>query len=157
MHTDRLLRRTLALAEQSLLEGNLPFGCLLADQEGRILLEALNTVVTGKDLIGHCEINLVHALQDQYTAEELAACTLYASTEPCPMCAAAVFWSGIGEIVYALGKDQYHKISGTTNPAHIMDLKAKDLLQYGRRKVKVSGPLLEEEAIAFYRPLYAEW
>lgn len=157
MNSDQLLRRTLELAELSLLEGNLPFGCLLADKEGNILLEAVNTVVTAKDPIGHCEINLVHALKDQFTAEELSECILYASTEPCPMCAAAVFWSGIGHIAFALGKDQYHEIAGTTNPAHIMDLKAQDLLQYGRRKVNVSGPLLEDEAKAFYQPLYAEW
>lgn len=152
MNSDQLLRRTLELAELSLLEGNLPFGCLLADKEGNTLLEEVNTVITAKDPIGHCEINLVHTLKDQFTAEELSECMLYASTEPCPMCAAAVFWSGIGHIAFALDKDQYHEIAGTTHPAHIMDLKAQDLLQYGRRKVYIIGPLLEKEAIAFYQP-----
>ncbi len=157
MHIKALLRRTLALAEESLLEGNLPFGCLLADKEGKILQEARNTVVTDRDAIGHCEINMVHALRDRYPVEELADCTLYASTEPCPMCAAAVFWSGIGHIVFAIGKAKYHELARTTNPAYIMDMTATDLLQRGGRKVTVSGPLLEEEAIAFYASLYKEW
>lgn len=150
-----LLRAALEVALVSLEKGNLPFGCLLADVDGNILERGENTVVTSEDSIAHCENNLVHQLAGKYDAAFLATCTMYASTEPCPMCAAAIFWSGIGRIVYALDKNSYHTIAGTSNPAHIFNLSSADLLQHGGRKVIVEGPSLVEESTAFYKKLYS--
>ena len=148
-----LLQASLQIARRSQENGNLPFGCLLADQNGTILEEAENTVVSDQDSIAHCEINLVHQLAGKYDEAFLKECTVYASTEPCPMCSGAIFWSGIGKLVFALSKNGYHAIAGTTNPAHIFDLSSEALLQFGGRKVIVTGPLLEKEAIAFYKEL----
>ncbi|MFF8311375.1 cytidine/deoxycytidylate deaminase family protein [Streptomyces lydicus] len=39
--------------------GNHPFGALLADADGSVVLEAANTVVTDSDATGHAETNLV--------------------------------------------------------------------------------------------------
>lgn len=149
-----LLRAALDVALVSLEKGNLPFGCLLADANGNILERGENTVVTDKDSIAHCEINLVHQLAGKYETDFLAGCTVYAGTEPCPMCAAAIFWSGIGRIVFALDKSSYHNIAGTSNPAHIFDLSSDEVLQHGGRKVMVEGPALKEEATDFYRRIY---
>jgi|SRR5882672_6803390 len=148
-----LLYRSLEVAKLSSQKGNLPFGCLLADNEGRILLEAENAVITGMDSIAHCEINLVHQLAGKYETDFLNHCTVYASTEPCPMCAGAIFWSGIGRLVYAMSKETFHQLAGTQDPAHFFDIPAKELITYGRRKVEVIGPLLENEASVIYREL----
>ena len=56
-----------------------------------------------------------------------------------------------GQIEYALSKERYHELAGTSNPAYILDLPAKELLSHGRRKVEIIGPLLEEEASRFYQ------
>jgi len=148
-----LLHTSLQIARRSQENGNLPFGCLLADKEGNILEEAENTVLSNQDSIAHCEINLVHKLAGKYDESYLQECTLYASTEPCPMCAGAIFWSGIGKLVFALSKNGYHAIAGTSKPAHIFDLSSEKLLQYGGRKIIVSGPLMEKEASIFYKEL----
>ncbi|HVF82384.1 MAG TPA: nucleoside deaminase [Flavisolibacter sp.] len=153
MSETELLQRTLAIARQAVESGNLPFGCLLADANGDILEEAGNTVVSTKDTIAHCEINLVHQMAGKYEAVFLQNCSVYASTEPCPMCTGALYWSGVGRIVYALGKDVYHQINQTTNLAYIFNLSCSDLLQKGGRVVMVAGPLLEEEARQFYTSL----
>lgn len=150
------LRETLAIASQSLEKGNLPFGCLLSDSAGNVLAKGENTVITDEDSIAHCEINLVHQLAGKYNPESLINCTLYASTEPCPMCASAIFWSGIGRIVFAISKESYHSIAGTANPAHVFDMSSKQLLSHGGRQIKVEGPLLEEETIAFYKNIYRQ-
>ena len=55
---------------------------------GNILERAENTVITDNDTIAHCEINLVHQLAGKYGAGFLSTCTIYAGTEPCPMCMA---------------------------------------------------------------------
>ena len=144
------LQQALVVAGRSLEKGNLPFGCILVSPYGNILAEGENTVLTSNDAIAHCEINLVQQLKGKYSPEFLQQCIVYASTEPCAMCAGAIFWTGIGTIVYALSKEQYHQISGTVNPAHVLNMKAEELLSRGGRKVTVLGPLLEEEATAFY-------
>lgn len=148
---NKLLRAALEVARRSFQAGNLPFGCLLADPEGIILAEGENTVLTDSDSIAHCEINLVHQFAGKYDPGFLEHCSVYASTEPCPMCTGAIFWSGIGRIVFALSKEAYHAISGTTDPAYVFDISAEKLLSFGKRKVHVSGPLLEEEASQFYK------
>ena len=148
------LRESLQVALRSHQKGNLPFGCILVDEMGNIIEEGENTVVTDGNSIAHCEINLVNKLSDKYTLAFLETCTVYASTEPCPMCSAAIFWSGIGRLVFSLGKEKYHQLVKTTNPAHVLDLSANEVLSRGGRKVKVEGPLLEQEATDFYSKIY---
>ncbi|HYH15053.1 MAG TPA: nucleoside deaminase [Flavisolibacter sp.] len=156
MTTVALTRRALAIAKESVEKGNLPFGCLLADSSGVILEEAGNTVITDKNAIAHCEMNLVQQMAGKYEAGFLQSCTVYASTEPCPMCAGAIYWSGVGRIVYALDKETYHAISDTGDPAHVFGMSCKSLLETGGRVVEVVGPVLKEEAIDFYRAIQSQ-
>jgi len=136
----QLLHAALEVARRSLQNGNLPFGCILTDADGHVIEEGENTVVSAQDSIAHCEINLVLQIAGKYDSKFLESCSVYASTEPCPMCAAAIFWSGIGRIVFALSKEAYHSIAGTTNSAHLFDISCDKLLSYGKRTVKVYGP-----------------
>ncbi len=46
-------------SKKSVKNGNHPFGAVLADKEGNILLHAQNTVVTEGDATGHAETNLM--------------------------------------------------------------------------------------------------
>lgn len=66
------------------------------------------------------------------------------------MCAGAIFWSGIGTLVYALSKSTYHKITGTCDPAYRLDVPAREVFDRGGREMMVLGPLLEEEAAVCY-------
>jgi tRNA(Arg) A34 adenosine deaminase TadA len=150
-----LLRRTLDIALRSHQHGNLPFGCLLADSHNNILAEGENSVISSNDPIAHCEINLIHQVAGKYEPAFLQDCIIYASTEPCPMCTGAIFWSGIGKLVFALDKNSYHQLARTENPAHIFDLSSESLLKHGGRKIVVEGPSLKEEAKEFYRRILA--
>ena len=95
-----LLRETIKLAMLAREHGNHPFGSLLADAEGRILLRTENTVVTERDCTGHAETNLIRLASRTYSPEQLATYTLYTSTEPCPMCAGALVNARLGQLVY---------------------------------------------------------
>jgi tRNA(Arg) A34 adenosine deaminase TadA len=148
-----LCRKALDVALRSLENGNLPFGCLLADREGKVLLEGQNTVITSRDFIAHCEINLVHLFAGRYDFDFLNSCSVYASTEPCPMCSAALFWAGVGRLVYAVSKEGYKQVTGENNPLYHFPVSSKDLLASGGRKVLVEGPVLEEEGLRFYSRL----
>lgn len=76
------LQSAIRVAERAREHGNHPFGALLVNENDRILLEAENTVVTGRDCTGHAETNLMRLATQQFPPETLAGCTLYTSTEP---------------------------------------------------------------------------
>lgn len=106
MLNEELIRRAIEIAANARAHGNHPFGALLADADGNILLEAENTVNTSLDCTGHAETNLMRLASKKYSSKELKTCTLYSSTEPCPMCAGAIFWGEVGGVVYALMHSQ---------------------------------------------------
>jgi tRNA(Arg) A34 adenosine deaminase TadA len=89
------------LARQARARGNHPFGALLV-VDGVAVLDAENSVVTGRDPTMHAEMNLVRAAWQSFTADTIGRATLYTSTEPCPMCTGAIFWSGIRRVVFSV-------------------------------------------------------
>lgn len=144
MKQAELLRRAISLAASARAHGNHPFGALLADENGEILLEAENTVNTASDATGHAETNLVRLASQKFPFAVLAKTTLYTSTEPCPMCSGAIFWAGIGRVVYALSEDGLYAMTGDSPES--LKLPCREVFARGGRPVEVSGPLLEAEA-----------
>ncbi len=149
--TDReeLLLEAIALAASARAKGNHPFGALLADSGGSVVLRAENTVVTGHDVTGHAETNLVRLASAGYTKEELALTTLYTSTEPCAMCAGAIFWSGIGEVVYALPEEALYEFTGPSDLT--LFLPCRTVFAAGLRPISVHGPVDLPEARAIHQ------
>jgi tRNA(Arg) A34 adenosine deaminase TadA len=111
-----------------------------------VLLEAGNTVVTGRDVTGHAETNLVRLASSRYSMEELTDCTLYTSTEPCAMCSGAIHWSRIGRVVYALSEEDLYAIVGPS-PEHLL-LPCRDVFSRSQRAMQVEGPCAELDAEA---------
>jgi len=144
------LARAIELAWRSRERGNHPFGSLLVDTTGKVVLEAENTVVTGNDVTGHAELNLVRAASMQFDVEALLASTLYTSTEPCAMCSGAIFWSGIGRVVFALSSEQLMGIVRDDSGSFTLALSSREVFARGGRNVDVSGPRLTEQATAVH-------
>lgn len=140
------LRKAIELASRARQHGNHPFGAVLVDDQGRLLLEAENTVVTSRDCSGHAETNLVRKACASLSPELLAGCSLYTSTEPCAMCAGAIFWSGVGRVVYALGEQSLLALVAHLPGGDFLDLPCREVFARGGREIEVLGPLLEAEA-----------
>ena len=139
------LRMSFDTARKAREHGNHPFGALLVDETGRVLLEAENTVVTERDSSGHAETNLVRAASKLFDKDFLAKCTLYSSTEPCPMCTGAIFWSNIRRIVFGLSEESlYQMISDESE--EVLKYSSRELLKHGKKEIEIIGPLLEEDA-----------
>jgi tRNA(Arg) A34 adenosine deaminase TadA len=155
-----LLRRAIDLAALARAHGNHPFGALLADPDGNVLAEAENTVTTDHDVTGHAETNLVRTASRKFPAAVLASATLYTSTEPCAMCAGAIYWSGISRVIYGLSETGLAQLAGVDPKNPTMDLPARIVLGSGQRAIEVIGPLLVEEATAvhvgFWGPRHAD-
>jgi len=142
----KLLRRTIELAGESRARGDHPFGALLADSQGNILLEAMNTCGTEGDRTGHAERNLMTAASKTYSVEFLADCTMYTSAEPCAMCAGSVYWTGVGRVVHGMSEKALKELIGPDPENLTMDLPCREVFAAGQRKVIVEGPFLEDES-----------
>jgi len=149
--TDALLRRAIALSATAVEHGNHPFGALLVDAGGAVLLEAENTVVTTRDVTGHAETNLVRLACSTYDGPTLATCTLVSSCEPCAMCAGALYWAGIGRLVFALSEASLGGLTGDDPENPTMSLPSRTVLGAGQRATVVEGPFLEDEAAVPHR------
>jgi tRNA(Arg) A34 adenosine deaminase TadA len=143
------LRRAIALAREAAARGDRPFGAVLADPGGQALLEAANTQVTAGDPTGHAELNLVRETIARHGQGALAGATVYASGEPCAMCAGALYWGGVARLVFAIGAERIYALTG--DPPEALRLGCREVLARGGRPVEVVGPLLEEEAAAAFR------
>lgn len=146
MNDIELIRKAIEIADRAKQHGNHPFGALLVDAQGQILLESENSVVTEKDCTGHAELNLMRAASHKYSSDFLATCTLYTSTEPCPMCAGAIFWGNVRRVVYGLSEEGLYGLIDR-NSEEIFFLPCRDVFKHGQKSIEVVGPLLEDEAI----------
>ena len=144
------LRTSIEVARQARQHGNHPFGALLTDSNGQVLLQAENTVVTGRDCTGHAETNLMRLASSRFTREQLADCSLYTSTEPCAMCAGAIHWGNVGRVVYALSEVELYEIIGPSSE-HLL-LPCREVFARSQRPVQVEGPAdpLQVEARAVH-------
>ncbi|WP_433605818.1 nucleoside deaminase [Dactylosporangium sp. CA-139114] len=133
------LERAVALAWEARERGDHPFGSLLVTPDGTVL-EARNSVVTGADPTGHAETNLVR-LAGRLERAVLAASTLFTSTEPCAMCAGAIYWSGIGRVVFALGEAELATMVAQEEGVPPLDLPCREVFARGGRPITVDGPV----------------
>eukprot|EP00529_Nitzschia_sp_RCC80_P032321 CAMPEP_0113478926 /NCGR_PEP_ID=MMETSP0014_2-20120614/21022_1 /TAXON_ID=2857 /ORGANISM="Nitzschia sp." /LENGTH=219 /DNA_ID=CAMNT_0000372161 /DNA_START=249 /DNA_END=905 /DNA_ORIENTATION=+ /assembly_acc=CAM_ASM_000159 len=144
----------------------MPFGAVLALEDGTVYAQACNVMPSGPgdgkrggtqsepcDPTGHAEIALLRTPEFMALARNgRLASTVYASTEPCVMCAGAIYWSGIGRVVYGCRASELEsQISGPGG----FDIPIRELYDTNhpenRRTIEIVGPLLEEEALQAHR------
>ena len=153
---EALLRRAIEVASRSVANGNLPFGALLADPDGNVLLEAENSDITGRSTLNHAETNLMRMAVSNLTSEQIAAATLYTSCEPCAMCSGSMYWGGLNRMVYGMSEHHLLEITGAhrLNPT-MRGVGCRNVLHSGQRRIEVSGPHLIEEASVIHRDYWS--
>ena len=143
---EHFLRRAIAVAERSRRTGNHPFGAILVGPDGAVLMEAMNAFGEDGDATGHAERTLMTRASVAYGAEFLGRCTMYASAEPCAMCAGAAYWAGIGRVVHGMSERALKALIGPHPENLTLDLPCRAVFAAGQREVEVIGPLLEAES-----------
>ena len=145
------LRRAIELAARSRAAGNHPFGALIVGADGGVLAEAMNRSVPGKgDATGHAELEAVRTASAGYPPDVLRSATLYSSAEPCAMCAGAIYWAGIGRVVYGLSEARLLALTGSHPENPTLALPCREVFARGQRAIDVVGPLIEDEAAAVH-------
>jgi tRNA(Arg) A34 adenosine deaminase TadA len=150
------LRAAFNVAHRAREDGNLPFGCVVVDAGDKVVIEQGNlALVPVRDATAHAESIAAGRASRQFRPRELAGFTLYSSAEPCAMCAGAIYWAGIGRVVYGLSEHQLKALTGNHPDNPTMDLPCREVLARGQRRVEVVGPGLVEEALEPFEGFWA--
>jgi tRNA(Arg) A34 adenosine deaminase TadA len=147
---EMFLRRAFDVAKRAQTHGNHPFGAILVDPKGAVLFEVENGFMPDHDRTAHAERLLATQASKAHDAKFLAQCTLYTSAEPCAMCSGAIYWAGIGRVVFGLTERRLKSMTGNHDENPTMDLPCRTVFAAGQRPVEVIGPLLEDEAAALH-------
>jgi len=127
--------------------GNRPFGAVIAEAGGEVLAEAEADSSTTGDCTGHAETNALRLLAGRgIPRERMAGSTMYASGEPCVMCAGAIFWSNIRRVVYGVDHATLRSFRGTRDDQMELSLTCRDIFRASPHPIEVIGPHLEDEA-----------
>ena len=152
----RYLRQAIAWSRTARERGNRPFGAVVVSADGELLAEAYcNTSETG-DCTGHAETNAVRQLSPRVDRAVLAQATLYSSAEPCVMCAGAIFWSGIGRVVFGIDAVRLRVFRGERAEQRDAELSCRDVFAASPHRIDCIGPALIDEAsaphVGFWKP-----
>lgn len=144
------LRRGIEISWEAVKNGNTPFGALLVDNDGNILMEQANIELTEQDCTGHAETTLMRKASKSYSKDFLKSCTLYTTAEPCVMCAGAIYWGNVGRLVYALSEKRLLELTGSDPQNPTFDVPCRTVFAGGQKDIVVVGPIddLELEVAA---------
>ena len=150
MATDETyIREAIELAQASVAAGNTPFGSLLVVDD-TIVKRAENTTKTANDITAHPELKLARWAARELSATERAQCTMYTSTEPCEMCAAAIHYAELDRVVYSVASASVadlrdHEHSG---------ISCVELIDRKGGSTTVDGPVCESDGLAVHEAYY---
>lgn len=134
------MKRAMQEAETAFEKGEVPVGAIIVI-ENRIIARAHNLTEQLNDVTAHAEMQAITSAANFLGGKYLHNCTLYVTLEPCQMCAGALYWSQISNIVYG-ATDLERGCSAMGSTLH--------------PKTKIRGGLMENEASALLKKFFIQ-
>jgi guanine deaminase len=141
------MRLAIRIAREGIAAGQSPFGAVIV-KDGEVVAAAHNTVWRDGDPTAHAEVNCIRRAAAELKTIFLHGCTIYSTTEPCPMCLSAIHWSKMERVLYGAS------IADATAAGFCeLAVPAKTLVEMGKSPLRVESGLLSAECAA----LFEEW
>jgi len=77
-----------------------PFGAVIV-RDGQVIGRGRNRVLADGDPTAHAEVLAIREACRSIGDHRLSGCVVYTSSEPCPMCMAALYWARVDRVLYA--------------------------------------------------------
>ena len=123
-----------------------PFGACIV-KNSKVIALGRNTVLK-HDASCHAEINAIRNASKKIKSYDLCGCTIYSTTEPCPMCFSAIHWARIDAIIYGTGIRDACRIG-----FHELCISARNMKKMGKSPIKISSGFMIVEC----RRLFDDW
>ncbi|WP_449468724.1 nucleoside deaminase [Sphingobium chungangianum] len=138
------MRRAIALSQRAIsTESGPPFGAVIV-KNGTIIGEGFNHVHSNNDPTAHAEIVAIRQACAEMRSPFLDGAVLYSSSEPCPMCMAAIYWSRIAAVYFSTDRDAAAH-AGFDDRALYEDL----ALPLNQRRIPMKQMIPEEGQVTF--------
>ena len=99
MTDEYYMKLALKQAQMAFEKDEVPVGAVVVYRD-HIIAQTHNLTETLNDVTAHAEMQAITAAANALGGKYLDVCTLYATVEPCVMCAGAIGWSQMGRVVY---------------------------------------------------------
>jgi guanine deaminase len=147
MTDEAYMRLAIDKARAGIANGQLPVAAAIV-LDSKVLAVTHNTVWRSCDPTAHAEMNCIRQACLTIRDIKLRGCHLFTTTEPCPMCLAAIHWSKIDRVVYGATIAD----AASAGFSELL-IPASQMVVLGHSPVKVESGLLQKECAA----LFAEW
>lgn len=105
MDYEKYMRIALQEAREAELDGEVPIGAVVVCGD-KVIAKAHNRTEHLHDVTAHAEIMAITSAEDYMNAKYLTDCTLFVTVEPCVMCAGAIAWAQLAEVVYGANDEK---------------------------------------------------
>lgn len=154
-HDALYLGRAIALSRETSARGNRPFGAVIALPDGTVIAEACNITAENGDCTAHAETEALRIASPKASRDLLAQATMYASGEPCVMCAGAIYWGNIRRVVFGIDALRLRRFRHMRPGAGDLVMSCREVFVHSSHTIDVIGPALLAEATqvheAFWR------
>ena len=138
MEHEKYMRLALAKAQEASFAGEIPVGCVIADNDGNVIGEGANTRECTRSALGHAELSAIDEACRARGDWRLDGCTIYVTLEPCPMCTGAIINARIPCVVFGAREENFGSCGS------VIDLFSE---RYGHHPAVYNG-VLEAECTA---------
>lgn len=150
------MARAIALAQEGGAAGDYHLGAVVVGSEG-IIAEAHTDLLGSHDPTAHAEIVAIRRAAEAMRSRYLADCYLYATLEPCPMCAAAAVWAKMAGIVFGATLEDALDRGGEWRGGQYyswrqITIKARDICQQGTPTLAVHDAFMRAECLELLPP-----
>ena len=125
-------------------KGQSPFGAVIARGD-EVVAVGHNVVWMTTDITAHAEVHTLRKACQEVGGIDLSGCTIYSTTEPCPMCFSAIHWAKIDRIVFGTSIADAER-AGFNELA----VSNEELKRLGGSGVVVEGGFLQDECQAVF-------
>ncbi|TDB38221.1 MAG: nucleoside deaminase [Actinobacteria bacterium] len=140
------MRMALDEARLAAEKGEVPIGAVIVC-DGAVVARAHNTREIDNDPTSHAELIAIRDAAAKLGRWRLSDCTVYATLEPCPMCAGAMHQARIDRLVYG-APDPKAGAVGT-----LYDLSSDDRLNH---RFAVTSGILSEESSSMLKKFFEQ-
>lgn len=129
------LLEALKEAQKAEKKGEVPVGAVIT-YKNKIVGRGHNLSITSNDPSAHAEIIALRKASKKLKNYRLPECKIYVTIEPCPMCAGALIWARISEIIFGAADIKAGACGSVFNISDNKNL---------NHRIKVTGGILEKQ------------
>ena len=133
------------LALEEAKQGDSPYGAVIV-KDNEVVARGYNTVKRDCDPSAHAEMNVIRSLTAKIKNPSLEGYAIYATGEPCPMCASVCVWAGVSEIIIGASIEDLISVNQSQ-----IDLSCDEVIAKSFRKIRVTKGVLREECIKLFK------